>query len=80
MRKQNVERETHITQDLADQPLHENSKDETLKEIFKNSAFTNIKCTSSRAHSLRAAQIRKEFCRFFNEEEEIAWQNIQIYK
>lgn len=40
----------------------------------------NIKPTQVRSYSLHAANIRDEFCTYFNEEGEINWQNIQIYK
>lgn len=50
------------------------------KDLNDNCAFMNIKPTQARSYSLRAANIRDEFCTYFNEEGEVSWQNIQIYK
>ncbi|XP_024890215.1 protein ANTAGONIST OF LIKE HETEROCHROMATIN PROTEIN 1-like [Temnothorax curvispinosus] len=82
LRKHDVERETYITQQLVDRPVIdgdiENGSWRQNVEDFR--AYINIRCTQTRTYSLRAANIREEFCRFFNEEGEVGWQNIQIYK
>ncbi|RLU22295.1 hypothetical protein DMN91_004573 [Ooceraea biroi] len=76
------EQETYVTQELADWPLADgNIRDGSWRKTLNdNCAFTNIKPTQPRAYSLRAANIREEFCMYFNEEGEVGWQNIQIYK
>ncbi|KYN21189.1 hypothetical protein ALC57_06460 [Trachymyrmex cornetzi] len=83
LRKYDIERETdnYITIDFVDQPIAEGDIQEGSWRInVKESAFMNINCTSRRTHFLHAAHIREEFCRFFNEEGEVGWQNVQIYK
>lgn len=81
LRKHDVERETYVTQEFADQLLTDgNNENEFLRQIVRDGAFMNIKRTSARAYSLRAAYIREEFCRFFNEEESLLakYSNLQI--
>lgn len=80
LRKHDVERETYLTQNLENQLITDENNETDFSRIVNDSAFMNIKRSSARAYSLRAAHIREEFCRFFNEEGEVGWQNIQIYK
>lgn len=81
LRKHDVERETYVTQELADRPLTDGNIQDGCwrRDLNDNCAFRNITPTRARAHSLCAANIREEFCRYFNEEGEVGWQNIQIY-
>ncbi|XP_011684617.1 PREDICTED: uncharacterized protein LOC105447969 [Wasmannia auropunctata] len=81
LRKHDVERENYVVQDLADQPLPDgNIQEGSWRENITDYSFMNISCTRARSHSVYAAKIREEFCRYFNEEGEVGWQNIQIYK
>ncbi|EZA53833.1 hypothetical protein X777_06698 [Ooceraea biroi] len=83
LRKHDVERETqYVTQDVADRSVVDGDIEDGSwrNNVDDYRAFRNIRCTQARAHSLRAANIREEFCRYFNEEGEVGWQNIQIYK
>lgn len=81
MRKQDVERENYVTQELAYWPLTDGNIENGFwrEDVDDNCAFRNIASTQGRAYSLRAANIREEFCRYFNEEGEVGWQNVQIY-
>jgi len=80
LRRHDVERETYLTQDLADRPIEDGNIEEgSWRQNIEQSSFMNIKYTRARSHSVHAAEIREEFCRFFNEGE-VSWQNFQIYK
>ncbi|XP_077263980.1 uncharacterized protein LOC143898401 [Temnothorax americanus] len=82
LRRHDVERETYVRQELTDRLLADGNIEDGFwrNNVADYRSFTNIRCTHARAHSLRAANIREEFCRYFNEEGEVAWQNVQIYK
>jgi len=82
LRKHDLEGGTYATENLADRPVADGDIEDGSwrNNIDDYRAFRNIRCTQARAHSLRAANIREEFCTYFNEEGEVGWQNIQIYK
>ena len=80
LRRGDVERETYVTQEFADRPVENGDIIEgSWRKNVTTSLFMNVRCTPRRAYSLAAADIRQEFCRYFNEEGEVGWQNIQIY-
>lgn len=79
LRKQDVQWEIYVTQGLTI-AFNGDIQDSWRKDLNDNCALMNIKPTQARAYSLRAANIPDEFYTYFNEEGEVSWQNIQIYK